>query len=656
MTRQHIDRGFWIAFLAAIAVIVAFWPSLLGVENWTRAIWVVCVLLSTPILYYLLARNRYPDAFPERTQIKPFSILHSRTTYDGAATARLLELEMRPSDPSIGARSRFNYEQSALPLSLAVAGTTIPMQFIWERFERWMFGPLSRIEGLISEDEGTVRIVAWCPHRDFTWHAVGESRKGGDPLRPALRDLADQIRNSFRHFNELVVRFERQARYDEAIYYCRRIDATEQLLTLAYLFYNAGRLSEVEDALEQLFSSTSQELRNDAVRCLALARAGQGRFEESLKLLDSLQGAGKERAVLDAALIHMYRKQFEPAARELERLGAQIEDTLNGYLGEPRKGMPPDAVASNLDKLDGKDWARVYQGLSNLEDLYGLLGRWSDPARCHDAIEVIYQLSVVITDDAMTIRLGARFEDLGEYENALAVYDNCMRATRKKLRDDPEDVIALSNVAWASAGKISCYVNRLRSLRNDGQMTEERMDDAQNLSLLLNDVEESSWWPVMVGVIAQRHDFDAFGTEAIRPISSLGKEKVEELLAGVATLSDIPDSREELRQVVDVAAVFASLRRAGRTAQKHFELLTQRAEPSHAADGYFGLACIDALCGHEDNAMAYLAHAIDRAPHFRNRARLDTDLASLAEREDFNALLQWPGEAPASIAAEQHAA
>jgi tetratricopeptide (TPR) repeat protein len=51
----------------------------------------------------------------------------------------------------------------------------------------------------------------------------------------------------------------------------------------------------------------------------------------------------------------------------------------------------------------------------------------------------------------------------------------------------------------------------------------------------------------------------------------------------------------------------------------------------------YNLACFEALAGHDDDAIAHLARAIELRPDARDWAAKDNDLASLRERADFPA-------------------
>ena len=78
-------------------------------------------------------------------------------------------------------------------------------------------------------------------------------------------------------------------------------------------------------------------------------------------------------------------------------------------------------------------------------------------------------------------------------------------------------------------------------------------------------------------------------------------------------------------------------------AQEYFWQLVQQPDTHHIAEGYFGLACVDAICSRYDRALAYLELAIAHAPEFKNRARLDKDLRILRGNQIFKQLIEWDG-------------
>jgi Flp pilus assembly protein TadD len=51
----------------------------------------------------------------------------------------------------------------------------------------------------------------------------------------------------------------------------------------------------------------------------------------------------------------------------------------------------------------------------------------------------------------------------------------------------------------------------------------------------------------------------------------------------------------------------------------------------------YNLACFEALAGHDDDAIAHLARAVELRPATREWAATDKDLARLRERPDFPA-------------------
>jgi len=62
------------------------------------------------------------------------------------------------------------------------------------------------------------------------------------------------------------------------------------------------------------------------------------------------------------------------------------------------------------------------------------------------------------------------------------------------------------------------------------------------------------------------------------------------------------------------------------------------AEQTRDGAGAYNLACIEALRGHEEAALEWLAKAIEARPSRRERARTDPDLKSLRDHPRFREL------------------
>jgi hypothetical protein len=218
IARKYLDWTFGIGFLTLILLIIYFKPDLFGAKPWPGIFWMVSGLLSSAAIYYLLARTIFPKAFPQRIRIRAFTPLREKSTYNGQAIARLLELEMQPPDKSKEAPSRVGSEPKVPSVNVSLAGTTIPLDFIWGRIDRWISGPIYTIEGIISESDRAITIDAWSTERAVHWRARSSPDLDCDPWRSAIVDLADQVRDSFGHYQELRDKRVDKSRYQESIY------------------------------------------------------------------------------------------------------------------------------------------------------------------------------------------------------------------------------------------------------------------------------------------------------------------------------------------------------------------------------------------------------------------------------------------------------
>lgn len=652
MSRKYIDWIFWIGFLVAIAAIVHFNPELLGVQAWAKFIWVVSSLLLVPALFYLLVRTIFRKAFPERIRIRPFTPLHDKSTYNGSAIARLLELEMQPPVPSKEARSRVRSERRVRSLNISLGGTTIPLEFIWGSIDRWVLGPIYTIEGIVSESDGGIIIEAWSTERGFRWRAKSSSHPESDPLRTAIHSLTDQVRESFSHYQELTVKFEAQHRYESAIYLCQRLDKAEQGTTLAYLYLYAGRLEEAELAFKALENNEKEEVRWEALRGLALVRTARGEYSEAIGILKKVRGDLEMRSKLDEATVLCYQGDFETARENLENLAPHIESSLQSVLRVKRPGLAVDVLESKLSNLKEKEWIKVYNDLWNLAELYGSLGRRSEELNDSEqseqsyrsAVEVLTQLSVISgAYHQIALDQGGRLEDLAEYDEAMMSYDDCLRDAKDHYREDSEDVSALTNIAWATAGNLGCLVKKLDLALNafDSPETSRRvLEDAEQLTRLFQNVPEELWQAVVIEAVNQYRLVGEQGEEVMQPIGPLRKEDVEELLRVLADLGQVTGGLD-LQVLFNFVSWIVHRNKNDQSAQDYFWQLAQKPAACHAAEGYFGLACVDAICYRYERALGYLEFAIAYTPEFKNRARLDQDLRVLHDNETFQQLVQW---------------
>jgi tetratricopeptide (TPR) repeat protein len=645
MTRKYIDSIFWGTFVAVLIGILWFKPDWLPLQTWLRFIWVVAFILLVPTVFYLLARWRFPDAFPDRIRIRPFIPLDSKTLYNGAAIARLLDLEMQTPELSKEARSRVGPEQSAAPVEVKIAGTSIPLDFIWSRVDQWLFGPISFINGIVAESEGRVTLQAWSNGGIPRWRATSSMQDWGDPLRSAICFLADAIRDEFGHNKELRDKYEKQHRFDLAIYYCERLNKKDQGADLAYLYFNAGRIDDAERAFECLLKNSGEEVSAEARRGLALVSTARGDYKKALDLLRNIHGDVEARAKLDEATVLCYTQDFAQAINVLEKLARTTEASSGRLLGGSFFDLSIEATQSKLTKLKDKDWLKAYNDLWNLAELYGTLGRCYGELGHPDeasqtyssAIKVLYQLSAISQQPyhQVALDLGVRFEDLGLYDNAMESYNECLEDAEKAFREDPEDVFALTDIAWAYAGSLACSVKKLNEElqnRTNNELRGEVERSVEELGSLLRDEPDEVWRSVFVDSDPKQISLGGSNSLSEERAASI-RNTVAELTRTCSNL-DGQSLRLLIENVVNRDLLEVE-------SQKSFTRLLQKGSPSHIAEALFGFACVDAIRFRSDRAVAYVGSALNYAPYLRNRARLDEDLRVFRGNEGFEQLLQW---------------
>lgn len=517
-----------------------------------------------------------------------------------------------------------------------------------------MLGPIFTIEGIVSENDGEVTIDAWSNEPGFRWQAKSCKHPESNPLRTALHSLADQMRESFGHYQELTDKFEAQHRYETAIYYCQQLDKAEQGATLGYLYLNAGQLADAESSFRALENDEKEEVRMEGLLGLGLVSAARGEHLEAISLLLKVRGDLETRARLDEATVLCYRCDFRAAREHLEKLAPVIEDSLRTLLGVERFGLAPAILLSQIRNLIEEQWVKVHNWLWNIADLYGSLGRClhelGEPEQSKQnywlAIEVLHQLSLITEPyHQIALTLGVRLEDLSEHDEAMLYYDDCLEDATDKYREDPDDVYALTNIAWAIAGNLGCLVKNLEHALarfEDSEAGQRVLEDAEQIAHLLQDVPKEWWQAVVVQAVIQSRRNVEQGEGIVEPIGPLSTEDVNELLWVLQDVGRVTGGLE-LQVLLRLVGWIIDRNQNDQLAQEYFRQLEQKTEMCHQAEACFGLACVHAIHHRYEMALDYLELAISYAPELKNRARLDEDLRSLHDLEGFWKLVQWSG-------------
>lgn len=649
MNRRKIDNGFLVLLVVLVLVTTFTGVGLdLNLKSvWPAGLWVA--LLLSPCVYYAVARRIYPDLFPPRFRLTPFCKLDDRTPYRGESIARLLELELRPpvrseSEPKAirvaggPIRVRMPEEQS-LPPSITLAGTTIPLGFFWRALDRWMFGPIQTVEGIIGSSDTNVTLEAWTTDGRYRWKAQSLPRAGADLLSSALQELSDMIRLSFHRYLELAEDFEDQGRVGLAVEMRQKLP--KQGLELGYLYL---RLGQIEDAAK-MFSKLEEPFSVDCIRGLALAKVARGRYDEAKALLQD-QLSDELWSKSDVADILMFKSDFS-AARTL------LDQSTQGLVQRmaSRLKVASNDLEERLERLKEEELVDVYPDLFLLAEVLGRLGRCCEEIEdadaasrhylaCHNVLLVLNNFKPA---HQSALDIGLRLEDLGLYSQAVAAYDESIEDAAEVYRNNPNHFDALTNLAWALAGKLACLNLQIgEALENveDDPLREQVLDCAQELTSILSQTPEEQWLPALLAGIAQFTPSER--EEPDKPVEGTKTPELEAIGTALAPLF-------EGNGTINVSWLMISVRmlsladETSEMSEARFLELSRASDACNIAEGYFGAACLYAIQGDDDQAIDFLQTAILYLPEIRNRAKLDKDLRSLSKRQDFAELVSWSG-------------
>ena len=589
-------------------------------------------------------------------------VVREKSAYSGQAVARLLGLAMQPPDKSEEApSSRVDLEAKVPSFNVTIAGTTIPLDFIWERVERWILGPAYTVEGIVSSSGRTIILEAWSYEGAAQWRAVSNAEPESDPLRTAIADLADQMKIEYGHYRELTDTRMDQRRYGDAIYFCKRLDKAEQGtgLGLSFLYLGAGWLDEAESTLKDVLEKSKDgHIQSQALLGLAFGRAARGRHSEAIELLRKVgQGREAQVAKLGVAQILSYRKKFTSAQKILRSVCADIEGGLERLLEAEFASLSVRALRSKLDDLDDESRQRLYIDLQDLADSYGTLGRCAeeldDPKQAEQnygfAAAVLQRRAIfwvpyhrAAANCGIWLKDVARY-DKGKYDEAIDANDRQFRDAYDYYRENPRDAAALTNMAWAVAGNVACLAAKVEIAKSElnDEVRQQVIDHAEQAAGLLRSVPEEHWH----AVISEAEKHSSAGGEgevksryAIKPLS---REQTGEFARLVANLLRVMDPVLASTFISDIAR----RKQSDEKAQRYFKKLAQTGEDANAAEGLFGLACVHATCERYDQALHYLAQGIEYDEHLKNRAQVNADLKVLrgseGYREEFVKLVQW---------------
>jgi|EndMetStandDraft_8_1072994.scaffolds.fasta_scaffold24211_3 tetratricopeptide (TPR) repeat protein len=663
LTRKALDRTFLVGLLAVVALIIWFKPDVFAARAWAMSILVVVILLLAAATYYRLARSIYPKEFPQRIRIRPFTSLREKSTYSGHALARLLEQAMRAPDKSKEAPpSQVGLEPKAPSFNVSVAGATISLDFIWGIVERWILGPAYTVEGIVSNSGRTIVLEAWSYERAVQWRAVSSAEPESDPLRTAIADLAEKMKVAFGHYRELRDTYTTQRRYGNAIFVAEQLNKAEQGtgITLAHLYLSAGQLDQAETALKDAREKSKDvQVLSGALLGLAFVRSAKGRHSEAIARLKKVrQGREAQTAKSFVARVLYYRKKFRSAQKILESLATDIEGSLERLLKTEVLALSVGALRLKRDDLDEEEQNRLYVDLTDLALSYGTLGRCAEELGDRELAKRSYGLAAEVSMrrahlwvpyHAVASDLGIWLKDLarcdpGRYDEAIDANDWQFRDAYDYYRENPLDAGALTNMAWAVAGKVACLAAKVAIKKgelDDVEVPQQVIEHAEEAAGLLQFVPEEQWQAVTLE--AEKHskaggEREVKSRHAIKPLS---KEQTGEFAQLVANLLRVKDPVSATALIIAIAR----RKQSDEKAQRYFKKLAQTGDDANTAEAFFGLACVHATCERYDEALDHLKQAIGYIEDIKNRAWIAADLKVLREderyREKFAKLVKW---------------
>jgi hypothetical protein len=220
-----------------------------------------------------------------------------------------------------------------------------------------------------------------------------------------------------------------------------------------------------------------------------------------------------------------------------------------------------------------------------------------------------------------------------------------MEEAQKHYQEDPQDIYALTNMAWAATGNLACAMKKTiydpLSNLDDIDVQQQVDNDARQLSSLLIKIPEDQWYSIVIAALEYprgKSKTDKILFEPVDELSSNEIEPIATLLKRMSELTQIPDTQH----IMEFVILITKGHQAEILARQYFQILMYQRDRCHRAEAYFGLACIEVIISNYEIAMVYLMYAFTELPELRNRARLDEDLRVLRNREDFQGLVAWP--------------
>ena len=375
--------------------------------SWTNVKLVLLFVVVPFLIVACLCRSGVWQV--RRLVIRPFVGLKPSSDYDGQAISILLQQELLPkwntaTRGKIRPRAASSGLRRALP-QIAIAGTTLPFDWIWSQIRQLAAGRDSQIAGMVDGAEEQVRLIAWSSDRpDKSPWETEHYDSSSDGLKKAVQDLAEQIKlDMLDGHEEIAITLCNSRRLEQAKAVILRAETVTLPLTLllakTYLqsgeldaagqqFRKAlranrtilrtilGRLSRLRyQFLNGLETGRLIEMDNDAIDCwysLAQARASKGENDKAIKLLNrGISLTDASRLLSYKAEILAYERNYDSALNVFEDVGQQIQARLIRYLR-----LPSDSTFSQvIGGLESRVYGANARTLTDLFEWVELLSR-----------------------------------------------------------------------------------------------------------------------------------------------------------------------------------------------------------------------------------------------------------------------------------------
>lgn len=643
---------------ALLLFLVLFFSSLWVISAITgfNGSWVV-FFLALPLLglavfllhlYYSVIRKHFPQYFPVTIRVNPFLIANNDFPYDGAAVGALIGNAISRSQQvffDFKERKKLVWakELQSTPLSIQFGGATVTADYIVNKIRNLIFGEPNVIEGVIRISNNHLVMHASCFEANQDWVVDVDLEKNPDPLHIAVLRLVNDMRSTYQQFQGLTDAYELRQQYTMAIEFCKELDIKDRGTRLADLLYLAGDyFNAIEEYHRILYLPLEKSIKK---ACLGLAKTelALGHFDTALDYLSRDEEFEPDNELyieknLEIARILGYMGSYEEALVRLKELEDEVIDELFSY-----DNIQVDDV-NTFTELDKRIYDLKEEDFQSVRNLLWSFAQISDQlANCHenmknedqhmeyrelssDLYELISRLN--IDDHNSLLQLAACSEKLDYLETATDQYLLCKEITVDVMRKDPENIGALIDMAWASTGIVACAVKML-----DRVISEQADDCAEKLIPLLAGIREDKWKEVRNLLILYSNG-----------MPYILEGKIPNHPEVCALISDFIKNHEPsfVRDLLEKVYWTSMLNNQCKASNEYFQKLVNNShELSHRGEGYYGLSCLAALLGHENEALYYLEKALESNAELRNRLVFDDDFHSIRQTKKFKELAAW---------------